>query len=560
MNYRYNDPNKQWLTTMITFPKVLKDRYDYLSTEYKRAFQNPKLRAKLESLDLTQSDGQLKKEVRLILDYTKSWPVNNSAWWGKYVMGAAILRTLKSLDEARRSYTIVKTHEKISKDLWDELHEAGLYPSKNQVESYLKGRPPRLPEDPTFVLDFTDSGPQIFEMTPEGHCRANIGSKKAPTWVEWAIDIPVDYLRDGWTGRIAKPRYRVTRDGVYKGDLPYEVDCPPIPEDTSDTTVMAYDLGTGSVRHYTGVAVHTDGSYGLARVNSKLLSRIHKNIQARRDVLFNQFGEGPLTKDKTSYSRPWGDLTTYERLEVIRQKRVLTPEEALAQARREDYRGRLLAKQSRCMDQEWHQESAEMVQLAVEEGAGEIHLEYLRWLGSKGGHWAFRQVQSKVVYKARLAGILVIEVNPAHSSDSHPVTGEQGKAMSREVVFPDGSRYDRDDLAGLNLGLRKGNRTGRHKSKKRPARVQSRRVKRVPLRKSTVTPKKVRPHSRAWRLREKLRAKALMERARTDSFNNLEVQEDTVSCTGGVNVSAPPLAGDASGMPRIVDTNGPSDH
>ena len=63
-------------------------------------------------------------------------------------------------------------------------------------------------------------------------------------------------------------------------------------------------------------------------------------------------------------------------------------------------------------------------------------------------------MQLEIFDRADRAGLRVETVNPAHSSDEHPVTHERGVHVGRDVVFEDGSRVDRDRLAGVNLACR----------------------------------------------------------------------------------------------------------
>jgi hypothetical protein len=47
-----------------------------------------------------------------------------------------------------------------------------------------------------------------------------------------------------------------------------------------------------------------------------------------------------------------------------------------------------------------------------------------------------------------------VRVNAAGTSTSDPVTGVNGEPVGRDIVFPDGSRVDRDRLAAVNIASR----------------------------------------------------------------------------------------------------------
>ena len=134
-------------------------------------------------------------------------------------------------------------------------------------------------------------------------------------------------------------------------------------------------------------------------------------------------------------------------------------------------------------DQIAWQAANEIVFTALQNNCSEIHLDYLKWLGSKGGKWNFSAVQERVELIAELYGIKVWRVNTAHSSATHPITGEKGeyvtikepcrrkprkhkeksiitrrrrrvKASKRKAKFSNGEIIDRDQLAATNHASR----------------------------------------------------------------------------------------------------------
>ena len=90
-------------------------------------------------------------------------------------------------------------------------------------------------------------------------------------------------------------------------------------------------------------------------------------------------------------------------------------------------------------------------------------------------------MRDAIMSAAELAGIKVHLINPSYSSKEHPKTGEHSEPdRDRSVRFSDGSEYDRDELAAINMAVRR--RRNETEKKKR----------RIKLRdKHTATPKQL---------------------------------------------------------------------
>ncbi|MDR0548281.1 MAG: transposase [Deltaproteobacteria bacterium] len=66
--------------------------------------------------------------------------------------------------------------------------------------------------------------------------------------------------------------------------------------------------------------------------------------------------------------------------------------------------------------------------------------------------WAFRELQGFILYTARAAGIEVVFVNPAYTSQTCSKCGAKGKRAQHRSVCPMcGLRAHADVNAGLNL-------------------------------------------------------------------------------------------------------------
>lgn len=105
-------------------------------------------------------------------------------------------------------------------------------------------------------------------------------------------------------------------------------------------------------------------------------------------------------------------------------------------------------------------------------------MENLTWVNNIGGKWDFSFIIKHINYLAEIHGIQVKLVNAKNTSKEHPLTKELGKVEKRNINFKDMS-VDRDQLAGLNIALRKANRQIKefHKRKSVQTRCKSRRRK-----------------------------------------------------------------------------------
>jgi putative transposase len=108
-----------------------------------------------------------------------------------------------------------------------------------------------------------------------------------------------------------------------------------------------------------------------------------------------------------------------------------------------------------------HEVSKSIVAEAVRSGASEIRLEDLTNIRAniKAGKrvrarlhgWAFRQLQGFVAYKAEAAGLSVVFVNPAYTSQTCSVCGELGKRVKHSFSCSCGTRRHSDVNAALNI-------------------------------------------------------------------------------------------------------------
>lgn len=118
-------------------------------------------------------------------------------------------------------------------------------------------------------------------------------------------------------------------------------------------------------------------------------------------------------------------------------------------------------KESRWIKDQNHKISRQIVNYAIQENASMIKLEKLENIrkttrtsrkNARNLHnWSFYQLQQFITYKANLAGIKVIEVNPAYTSQTCPRCGKRNKADDRRYECSCGFKTHRDRVGAINI-------------------------------------------------------------------------------------------------------------
>jgi len=118
-------------------------------------------------------------------------------------------------------------------------------------------------------------------------------------------------------------------------------------------------------------------------------------------------------------------------------------------------------KESRWMRDQNHKISRQIVNFAIQENVSTIKLEKLENIrkttrtsrkNTKNLHnWTFYQLQQFISYKANLAGIQVVEVNPAYTSQTCPCCGARNKAEDRTYECQCGFKTHRDRVGAINI-------------------------------------------------------------------------------------------------------------
>lgn len=122
---------------------------------------------------------------------------------------------------------------------------------------------------------------------------------------------------------------------------------------------------------------------------------------------------------------------------------------------------RINDKEQRIMKDIDHKISRSIVNTAIKHNASVIKLERLANIRSttrksrKNNHsihtWSFYRLAQYIEYKAKLAGIEVLYVNPAYTSQSCPVCGTHNHATDRKYICQCGLHMHRDLVGAVNI-------------------------------------------------------------------------------------------------------------
>ncbi len=118
-------------------------------------------------------------------------------------------------------------------------------------------------------------------------------------------------------------------------------------------------------------------------------------------------------------------------------------------------------KEQRWMKDKDHKISRQIVSFAKDNNVSTIQLEELSGIrqtartsrkNAKNLHtWSFYRLAQFIQYKAELAGIKVVYVNPKYTSQTCPVCGERNHAKDRKYKCPCGFKIHRDILGAMNI-------------------------------------------------------------------------------------------------------------
>ena len=421
-------------------PDLLLPLYNILQGELNRILSIPTYVEALSKIELkyktetgkeqSKLNGMLWREIHEIIGDSLKGKVPD-AWYIR-ILYHNIISLLKSRQEQIKIYEILKSNQyKIDSTLRDKLAQEKLYPANAYLEILANSKAmPALPKRKTFILDFSVSDKQMFRVGKNSNVyeikicsRKEIKDNNLETgWLSFEMYLPT-YIRESFTGKTAKPQFYWDHN---KEEFVCAIPCEIKKLPNEYENVMGVDLG--KIKVYSATVVHKDGTISDEYVPTEELQNLVDKLKR-----MNQHINSVYEKKKRSYK--YGNFTKRQDRRELDYKRSRNKRTKLQFAI-----ARLVA--------------VEVVNIAIKEQCKEIHLENLSWIKSSGGKWNFAQVQACIEDVAELFSIKVVKVSAKNSSKTNPVTLEIGKVSNRDVIFKNGQKVDRDQLAGLNLALR----------------------------------------------------------------------------------------------------------
>ena len=421
-------------------PDLLLPLYNILQGELNRILSIPTYVEALSKIELkyktengkeqSKLNGMLWREIHEIIGDSLKGKVPD-AWYIR-ILYHNIISLLKSRQEQIKIYEILKSNQyKIDSTLRDKLAQEKLYPANAYLEILANSKAmPALPKRKTFILDFSVSDKQMFRVGKNSNVyeikicsRKEIKDNNLETgWLSFEMYLPT-YIRESFTGKTAKPQFYWNNN---KEEFVCAIPCEIKKLPNEYENVMGVDLG--KIKVYSATVVHKDGTISDEYVPTEELQNLVDKLKR-----MNQHINSVYEKKKRSYK--YGNFTKRQDRRELDYKRSRNKRTKLQFAI-----ARLVA--------------VEVVNIAIKEQCKEIHLENLSWIKSSGGKWNFAQVQACIEDVAELFSIKVVKVSAKNSSKTNPVTLEIGKVSNRDVIFKNGQKVNRDQLAGLNLALR----------------------------------------------------------------------------------------------------------
>ena len=359
----------------------------------------------------------------------------------KRILCRHIASIIASNEEDLVIYTVLKTSGGDLSLAQETLRACGIWATMTRLRQALQWETPPelLPAQSVFVMNMGYGESAIYVQDNES-MRFKVRPGWGASWCEYSMAIPPS-VREQWNGVVLKPSFAVS-DGVVYGTLPYEC----LPDVTEKTgRIMGVDLGV--LQPYTAVILDKDGTYSQTYTPSRPLRRlVDKRSILRREQasLFRKIEE------VQAYIDSGGPGANIER-HRLRYETLVGVSDKLARLNRS--LAELVA--------------VEIVYIAKENDVEAIHLEDLRWYTGGAPNWTPALMRDAIVAAAELSGVRVHLINPSYSSKEHPINGERSEPdRDRVVRFSDGSEYDRDELAAINMAVRR-RRNEKSKSNRR---------------------------------------------------------------------------------------------
>ena len=429
------------LAYKINFPDNLKETYEFLQSELDRVLSDDKLRAKILSVDNQLISGKYWKDLRNLIGketqykWKKEERFPSPSWY--FCAFAEQIRQIHC--SQKEQIDLFNALQKFGNcdtvDFYQYCIDNGITFSKSKIKNLKQcTKKPELPNNATFVLDFAFINTQAAKMDDLVFNYAILDENKKTTWCE----LPIIFHRSSKYqpgNRISKPRFSKDSDGNYYGVVTFDF----IENQTQGENIGAIDLG--KVHSYTFGFVNSNGTMGdefytPSKLTERLSNKLEK-LENERKILLNK----NQVVDNLFMSANY------------------IPENAIEKwiERRGHIEG-ISKKITRVKDAINSEISVEVVELCKKHNCSSLFMEDLSWLGSIGGKWNHSEQQSEIIQACSQESILVYKVNAKNTSTAHPLTGEIGRPIGRNIIWSNGDMMDRDIVSTMNQVQREGKR------------------------------------------------------------------------------------------------------
>ena len=476
-------PEKSWLSVKTEIDNPYFDRLLIVLQDcLDKILQNDNYRERLAQITTVKMSPKTGRYIKKLKgDYQKEIkaitgnPLKNKIYQGgnffNYVCDNIIHLILSHHEQVEIYNCLKQNNYKINDNLYqlvDNNREISNYPSRFYLKTLVRAKKvPDLPKHKRFIMDFSVDNHQGFSMDSNLKCTLHVAKTNKPTKkqrqqglthglfkdsivsnvipkdVVFQLYLPPYIRAELMTGKIAKPIvYYDQQCHETVCQIAYEIN---IPDRSDFTNVLGVDLG--KVKLFSAVALFENDTFSPEYVPSNQLQQLANKADRLRT-------HKEIVMAKIERSENYNDVFLAK---TNRQRR-----------RETDY---YFAKHklTRLKSEIVKLAAEEIVAIAIKYRCKEIHLENLHWLLALGGKWNYNDLQKRIKAVALMLGIKVINVNCKNTSKRHPFTGELGQAVNRNIIFDDGTSFDRDHLAAMNIALTKG---GSNK-KQRKARLKS---------------------------------------------------------------------------------------
>ena len=429
------------LAYKINFPDNLKETYEFLQYELDRVLSDNKMRKQILSIDSKLHPGKYWRDLRnLIGEETQyQWKKDNRlpvpSWYF-----CAFAEQIRQIHAAQREQ--IALYDALQKfgncdnvKFYQYCIDNGIPFSKAKVKNLKQCKSaPELPTTMKFVLDFAFINTHAAKMDNLIFYYAILDENKKTTWCE----LPIIFHRSSkyqLGNRVSKPRFSKDSDGNYYGVVIFDFE----ENQTDGQNIGSIDLG--QIHCYTFGYINSNGMMGEEFYTpSKLTERLSNKLEQlknEREILSNK----NQSVDELFLSAGY------------------IPDTAIQKwiERRGHIEG-ITKKITRIKNAINSEISVEIVELCKKHNCSSLFMEDLSWLGSIGGKWNHSEQQKAITRACSQESIEVYKVNAKNTSTAHPLTGEIGRPIGRDIIWSNGDIMDRDVVSTMNQVQREGKR------------------------------------------------------------------------------------------------------